>query len=137
MTTAKSDYVIQREPDLDISEYLAVLKSSGLAERRPVSDQDRVQSMVSNANLILTVRSPEGTMVGLARCVTDFAHSCYVADLAVDQAAQGLGLGARLLQAVRAELHPACSCHLISAPGAIGFYRHHGFRPVDRGFHID
>jgi len=136
MTDTTRDYSIQREKDLDLAEYLSVLKSSGLAERRPVDDADRIKSMASHANLVLTARDGRGSMVGLARCVTDFAHSCYIADLAVDRAAQGLGLGAKLLQAVRAEIHADCHCHLISAPGAISFYEHHGFAPVTRGFEI-
>ena len=135
--TPDTKYTIQRETGPEISEYLAVLKRSGLAERRPVSDPDRVESMVSNANLWLTARGADGSMIGLARCITDFAHSCYIADLAVDQAAQGFGLGAQLLKAVRAEIHPDCHCHLISAPGAIGFYERHGFQHNTRVFDID
>ena len=129
-------HTIQRANKLDLQEYLHVLKSSGLAERRPVDDMERVKAMVSNANLVISARNKRGAMVGLARCVTDFAHSCYVADLAVDRSVQGLGLGAKLLAAVRAEIHPNCHCHLISAPGAIGFYEHLGFAPVTRGFEI-
>lgn len=136
MTNSEPHYTIQREAQLEPADYLNVLKRSGLAERRPVDDTDRVKSMVSNANLVLSARDRHGSMVGLARCVTDFAHSCYVADLAVDRTAQGLGLGAKLLQAVRAEIHPNCHCHLISAPGAIGFYEHHGFARLTRGFEI-
>jgi len=136
MTNLDPDYTIQRETKLDLVDYLSVLKSSGLAERRPVDDMDRIKAMVSNANLVLSARDRHGSLVGFARCVTDFAHSCYVADLAVDRVAQGLGLGAKLLQAVRAEIHPNCNCHLISAPGAISFYQHHGFPPVTRGFEI-
>ena len=69
--------------DFSVDEFLDILKSSGLAERRPVRDLECIEGMVKNANL--TVVAKDGIkIVGVARSVTDFHYCCYLSDIAVD-----------------------------------------------------
>jgi GNAT superfamily N-acetyltransferase len=124
---------IQREAQLSVDEFLDVLHRSGLAERRPVGEPERIAAMAANANLIVTARA-DGLLIGVSRCVTDFAYCCYCSDLAVDRAYQAQGIGRRLLEATRASLHPQATLYLIAAPAAISYYEHIGMFRHDRCF---
>lgn len=124
---------IQREERVSAEEFLDVLHRSGLAERRPVDDAERIAAMLANANLVLTARDG-GRLIGISRCVTDFAYCCYCSDLAVDRAYQGRGIGTRLLEATRDALHPRATLYLIAAPAAVSYYEHIGMFRHDRCF---
>jgi GNAT superfamily N-acetyltransferase len=124
---------IKREARLPVHEFLDVLHASGLAERRPVKDLERIAAMVEHANLFVTARHG-GKLIGVSRCVTDFSYCCYCSDLAVDKAYQRQGIGQRLLAATRAELHPQATLYLIAAPAAISYYEHIGMTRHDRCF---
>jgi GNAT superfamily N-acetyltransferase len=116
----------QREDDLGADEFIDVLERSTLAERRPVKERDRIEKMLAYANLIVTARSDDGLLVGVSRCLTDFAFCCYCSDLAVDAAYQGKGIGARLLDVSAAEAGEPADFFLLSAPKAVGFYERIG-----------
>jgi GNAT superfamily N-acetyltransferase len=124
---------IGREDRLAAEEFLDVLHRSGLAERRPVGDATRIAGMMENANLFVTARDA-GKLIGVSRCVTDFAYCCYCSDLAVDRAYQRQGIGQLLLAATRAALHPQATLYLIAAPAAISYYEHIGMTRHDRCF---
>jgi GNAT superfamily N-acetyltransferase len=125
-----------REEALDPAEFLDVLHRSGLAARRPVDDFDRIADMAVNANLVVTARDGGGLLVGVSRCVTDFAYCCYCSDLAVDRDWQGKGVGRELIARSRAELHPNARFYLISAPDAVPFYERIGMERVERCFRL-
>ncbi|TJU94049.1 MAG: GNAT family N-acetyltransferase, partial [Mesorhizobium sp.] len=44
------------EPALNVAEFRRVLVESGLGETRPIDDEARLKTMLSNANLVLTAR---------------------------------------------------------------------------------
>lgn len=110
------------ENDLGADEFIDLLKRSTLAERRPVKERARIETMVKNADLIVTARDGAGRLVGVSRCLTDFAFCCYCADLAVDSACQGQGIGARLIEESKRAAGDYAHFFLLSAPGAVGFY---------------
>ena len=111
----------ERSDDLDPDTFIRVLESSGLAERRPADDRDRIARMLTGSNLIIVARDG-GTVVGVARSVTDFAYCCYLSDLAVDRAYQGRGIGRQLIEETRRAAGPEAMCLLLSAPNAVSFY---------------
>ena len=84
------------EPGLSVAEFVDVLARSGLGERRPVGDLDRIGTMLEHADMIVTARAG-GVLVGVARSVTDFSFCCYLSDLAVDRQWQGRGIGTALM----------------------------------------
>ncbi|HZK99620.1 MAG TPA: GNAT family N-acetyltransferase [Caulobacteraceae bacterium] len=124
------------EPDLAVAEFQRVLAESGLGATRPVTDEPRLRSMLSSADLIVTARLERSgsSLVGIARCVTDFAWCCYLSELAVCPSAQGLGVGKGLLGEVRRQLGPTVSVILASVPGAVGFYERAGMSRLPDAF---
>jgi hypothetical protein len=118
---------IEREDgaDLDLCEVLEVYRSSGLGERRPIADAERMAAMVKNANLVVTCRV-DGELVGIARSVSDFAYVTYLSDMAVSRPHQRSGIGRALIDATRKEA-PQAKIVLLSAPAATDYYPHIGF----------
>lgn len=120
---------------LEPAEFTDLLQRSGLGERRPVDDPERIRRMVKNASIIVCARTTEGRLVGVARSVSDFAFCCYLSDLAVDRAFQGRGIGRELIR----RTHGAAggddvTLVLLSAPGAMSYYPHIGLPRLDNCF---
>lgn len=117
-------YEINKKPTGD--EFISLLQSSGLAERRPVDNRQCLIGMMENANLVITARV-DGLLIGIARSMTDFHYACYLSDLAVDRAYQGQGVGTMLQTITLGELKPSCKLILLAAPAANGYYARLGF----------
>jgi len=116
------------EPNLTAKEFQNILITSTLAERRPADDLDRLDKMLRNADVVVTVRDGD-RLVGVSRAITDYSFCCYLSDLAVDVAYQGQGIGKKLIE----ETHKAAGLHtglfLVSAPAAEGYYPKIGMKP--------
>jgi len=125
------------EPELGPEEFVDVLRRSTLAERRPVDDAATIAGMLAHADIILTARTEEGLLVGVSRAITDFSHATYLADLAVDEAFQGKGIGRELVR----RTHEAAGLHtmlvLLAAPKARTYYPHIGMRQHDSCWVLD
>ncbi len=104
----------------------ALYRASTLGERRPIDDDARFAAMLAHANLIVTAWDGE-LLVGISRCVTDFAWTTYLADLAVCVSHQRGGIGRELIRHTRAAA-PRAKLLLLAAPAAEGYYPHIGFR---------
>jgi len=111
---------------LSAEEFIDVLTSSTLAERRPVEDRACIKGMLENANLVVTARL-HNKVIGVARSVTDYHYCCYLSDLAVDQAHQHNGIGKKLIRLTRQQLGTRCKLILLSAPDAADYYPKIGF----------
>lgn len=118
---------------LSADEVIRVFNASGIT--RPTHDTARIETMFANANLIISARY-EGTLVGIARGLTDHSYCCYLSDLAVDKAYQQQGIGDALLTQVRQALGPEVSLILLSAPAAMSYYPKVGFAAADNAFII-
>jgi ribosomal protein S18 acetylase RimI-like enzyme len=114
--------VCKRERALALDEFKRVLIESGLGATRPVDDPTRLRQMLEGAGLVMTARTPDGQLLGVARCLSDGAWVAYLAELAVSRSAQGRGVGQQLLNAVRDELGPEVTLVLASVPDAVAFY---------------
>ena len=132
--TGSDPITYAREDAVSAEEFEAVLAASGLGTIRPVGDRDRLQRMLDNANIVMTARTADGRMVGIARAVTDFSWVCYLSDLAVMPDARGLGVGRGLLAAMREALGPEVSLILVSVPDAVGFYEAVGMEALPHCF---
>jgi GNAT superfamily N-acetyltransferase len=120
----------QLEPGLTPAEFIAVLRRSTLAERRPVDDAACVAAMLKNASLIVTARSA-GLLVGVSRAISDFAYCTYLSDLAVDEAFQRQGIGKELIRRTHEAAGLSTTLILLAAPKAREYYPHVGLQPHD------
>jgi GNAT superfamily N-acetyltransferase len=120
----------QVEPGLSVDDFISVLKSSTLAERRPMDDRDRLTRMLAGASVIITARSG-GRIVGVSRALTDGAYSTYLADLAVDATWQGRGIGRELIRRTHEAAGVNTMLILLAAPKARSYYPHIGMQPHD------
>ena len=120
------DYRLER--NLTPDEFIDVLVRSTLAERRPVDDRRAIERMLAHADLIITARdtATAGALVGISRALTDFAFCTYLADLAVDVAYQGRGIGRELVRRTHEAAGLDTTLILLSAPKAQTYYPHIG-----------
>lgn len=115
--------------DLDLDEVIDLYVASTLGERRPVDERDRMEAMIRHANLVVTAweETPDGRrLVGISRSMTDFRYVTYLADLAVRESHQRMGIGMELIRRTR-EAAPEAYIVLLAAPKAVGYYPRIGF----------
>lgn len=123
------------EPDLSADAFIGILETSGLAERRPVAQRDRIEAMLRNANLIVTARQVgDRRLIGVSRALADFGFCCYLSDLAVDRAVQRRGIGKKLIQYTWDAAGRHTTLILLSAPAAVAYYPHIGMTKHDACF---
>lgn len=136
MVISPADVSYSVENDLPANEFLDVLHRSGLAERRPVTEPDKIAGMLEHANLILCARDAGGRLVGVARSLSDFSFCCYLSDLAVDKAWQGRGIGKELMRRTHEEAGgpDTVTLLLLAAPAAMDYYPQAGLDHFDNCF---
>lgn len=112
-------------------QFIGLLESSTLGERRPIQDRSCMEGMVANSNLIISAWDGS-QLVGIARSVTDFHYACYLSDLAVHQDYQRSGIGKQLQSLTQMQLGPRCKVILLAAPAASSYYGQLGYTHNDR-----
>jgi predicted N-acetyltransferase YhbS len=115
----------RRGNDLDLDEFIELYRASTLGERRPVDERDCMAAMLEHANLVITAWDGD-LLVGVSRCLTDFAYATYLSDLAVRATHQRAGIGKQLIRETRAAA-PQATVILLSAPKAVDYYPRIGF----------
>jgi GNAT superfamily N-acetyltransferase len=111
---------------LDLDQVIELYRASTLGERRPVDDRERMRKMVTNASLLITAWDA-GLLVGIARSVTDFCYTTYLADLAVRDTYQRQGIGRELIRRTQDACTPETRLVLLAAPKAVDYYPRVGF----------
>ena len=115
---------------LNADEFIDLLGRSNLAERRPITDRERIDAMIKHGNLTCTAWDGK-LLIGVARSLTDFAFCCYLSDLAVDVAYQRRGIGTELIRLTQTQIHRDASVILLAAPKAQNYYPHIGMTRHD------
>ena len=108
------------------NQFIDLLISSALAERRPVDDRDCMEGMINNSNLMVTAWYGN-KLVGIARSMTDFHYACYLSDLAVDKNYQNNNIGKELQKITQKQLGSKCKLLFIAAPAANKYYEYISF----------
>ena len=91
--------------------------------------------MCNNATLIVTARV-DGTLVGVARSITDFVYCTYLSDLAVDVKFQKTGIGKKLIEETK-KATPQAKLILLSAPAAVDYYPRIGMTKHNHCYYLD
>jgi GNAT superfamily N-acetyltransferase len=123
-------FAIETYPGLSVEEFLAVLRRSTLAERRPTDDPEAIRGMLEHADVIVTARV-DGLLVGISRAITDHSYCTYLSDLAVDEAYQRRGIGKELIRRTHETAGRQTHLILLAAPKARGYYPHVGMTHHD------
>jgi ribosomal protein S18 acetylase RimI-like enzyme len=111
--------------NLDIDAVIELYAASTLGERRPIDDRPRMETMLRNANLVITAWDGE-LLVGISRSISDFSYATYLSDLAVHASYQRQGIGKELIRRTQKESGPGTNVILLSAPAAKKYYPHVG-----------
>jgi ribosomal protein S18 acetylase RimI-like enzyme len=127
------EVVYREDAKLTVEQVIDLYKRSTLGERRPIARPDIFQGMLDNANLTITAWVDD-RLVGISRSLTDFTYVAYLADLAVDEAYQKMGIGKRLIDETRLRLKPECMIVLVAAPNANEYYPKIGFEHNPRAW---
>ena len=117
--------VYAQEQDLPAEDYIAVVGSTYMAERRPIKNIERVRRFLAGSNVIVSARE-NGEIVGVLRGISDGDWVCYVSDLAVHDAHQRKGIGKGLIETCKAILGPGMVLVLVAYPEAEAFYERLG-----------
>lgn len=125
----------QKEDNVSVDAFKALLDRSTLGQRRPVDEPERLALMLAHANLLITARD-EGNLVGIARSFTDFSFCTYLSDLAVDSKYQKQGIGRELIRHTKLAA-PAAKIILIAAPKAVDYYPKIGMTHHDHCYVLD
>jgi GNAT superfamily N-acetyltransferase len=112
--------------DLELEAALEVYRDSGLGERRPIDDRERMRSMIQNANLVVSAWDGD-RMVGIARSISDFVYITYLSDLAVVKTHQKRGIGKELIRQTKLLGGSKTQLLLLAAPAAADYYPKIGF----------
>ncbi|MEO6548741.1 MAG: GNAT family N-acetyltransferase [Ferruginibacter sp.] len=102
---------------------------------RPTKDPERIKKMFENSNLIVTAWD-ETKLVGVARTITDWSWSSYLADLAVSPGYKKAGIGKKLTEITRDRVGKQSMILLLSVSTAMEYYPKVGFTKEDRAFMI-
>lgn len=125
---ARDDVLYSVEPTLSSEEFIDCLIRSTLAERRPVDSPETIRGMLQNASILLTARTKNGQLVGIARSLSDFHYCTYLSDLAVDINYQRRGIGKELIRRTHEVAGKQTMLILLSAPKAVEYYPHIGMQ---------
>ena len=127
--------VYAQEQSLGADDYIAVVGSTYMRDRRPVGNAARVDKILRGSNMIVTARE-NGAIVGVLRGISDGEWVCYVADLVVHDGHQRRGIGKGLLDTCKSILGPGMGIVLVAYPEAEAFYRRVGMGEMP-AFYID
>lgn len=103
---------------------------------RPTHDLERIKKMYDNSNLIISAWDGD-VLVGVARSITDWCWSCYLADLAIKQTHQKEGIGRKLIDLTKAQIGEETMLLLLSVPTAMEYYPKVGFTKQESSFIIN
>ncbi|MGI9055670.1 MAG: GNAT family N-acetyltransferase [Pyrinomonadaceae bacterium] len=116
---------------LQADEIIALYENCGLP--RPTHDKQRIAEMFANSNLVISAWSNK-KLIGVARSLTDFVWSCYLADLAVKKDFQKAGVGRKLVELTREKVSEKSMVLLLSVADALEYYPKIGMEKVENGF---
>lgn len=112
---------------------IALYDEAGLP--RPTTDKERIKKMYEHSNLVVTAWD-NTKLVGVSRSITDWAWSCYLADLAVSPGYKKSGIGKKLIELTKEKVGDQVMILLLSVPTAMTYYPKVGFTKEDRAFAI-
>jgi ribosomal protein S18 acetylase RimI-like enzyme len=110
----------------DIVQLIRLFRQAGWIDK---TDEARAKTMIENSTIVVTAWDGD-TMVGFARCMTDYAFNGQINNIVVDEKYRGRGIGRRLVQEILTSSEHITYV-LRADPHNIGFFRRLGFEDSD------
>ncbi len=125
------EIVYKSEITPTVQQIVELYENAGLP--RPTNDVERIKSMFENSNVIVTAWDGD-LLVGVARSITDWVWSCYLADLAIRKEYQKSSIGKNLIRITKEKVGEQSTVLLLSVPTAMEYYPKVGFSKQNSSF---
>ena len=115
-------------------EYIDFLKRTDLGSQYPRERfEERIERLLKNASVSLTVRNEKGQLIGVLLGLTDFAYWLYITDLGVDRMYERKGIGRKLIKTALeiAGGEKDIAVYLIANETAVPFYEKCGMKKAE------
>ena len=106
-----------------VEKAIELLHTTYWAEKR---DPEVIRKSIENS-IVFGVYS-EDSLIGMARVITDFATTFYLADVIIDEKYRGNGIGKKLISTIVSDNRFSSLLGILVTRDAHGLYEHFGFR---------
>ena len=106
-----------------VEQAIELLHTSYWAEKR---DPEVIKKSIENS-IVFGVYS-EDNLIGMARVITDFATTFYLADVIIAENYRGNGLGKKLISTIMSDERFSSLFGILVTRDAHGLYEHFGFK---------
>ena len=106
-----------------VEKAIELLHTTYWAENR---DPEVIRKSIDNS-IVFGVYS-EGSLIGMARVISDFATTFYIADVIIDEKYRGNGLGKKLISTIMSDERFSSLFAILVTRDAHGLYEHFGFK---------
>ena len=90
-------------------------------------DPEVIKRSIENSTVFGVYEKETNTFIGMARVVTDFATTFYLADVIIDEKYRGKGIGKKLISTIVSDKRFSSLLGLLVTKDAHGLYEHFGF----------
>ena len=106
-----------------VEKAIELLHTTYWAEKR---DPEVIRKSIENS-IVFGVYS-EDSLIGMARVITDFATTFYLADVIIDEKYRGNGIGKKLISTIVSDNRFSSLLGILVTKDAHGLYEHFGFK---------
>ena len=106
-----------------VEKAIELLHTTYWAENR---DPEVIRKSIDNS-IVFGVYS-EDSLIGMARVISDFATTFYIADVIIDEKYRGNGLGKKLISTIMSDERFSSLFGILVTRDAHGLYEHFGFK---------
>ena len=106
-----------------VEKAIELLHTTYWAENR---DPEVIRKSIYNS-IVFGVYS-EDSLIGMARVISDFATTFYIADVIIDEKYRGNGLGKKLISTIMSDERFSSLFGILVTRDAHGLYEHFGFK---------
>ena len=106
-----------------VEKAIELLHTTYWAENR---DPEVIRKSIENS-IVFGVYN-EDSLIGMARVISDFATTFYIADVIIDEKYRGKGLGKKLISTIMSDERFSSLFGILVTRDAHGLYEHFGFK---------
>ena len=106
-----------------VEKAIELLHTTYWAENR---DPEVIRKSIDNS-IVFGVYNDD-SLIGMARVITDFATTFYIADVIIDEKYRGNGLGKKLISTIMSDERFSSLFGILVTRDAHGLYEHFGFK---------